>query len=235
MEFTSSRFQGMPWLWEILNDSDPGTKKLQRVDHSEDVRQVQRALFDLGWTMRVEPSFPDREVFSDSWFGDDTYGVALAFKTHYGIQFSGAGEGEYSGNVGPRTLARLDYQCSLWDASETRILEKAALLDDPEGTMIMGNGPGPNPSNVLGTSGVYWPGTYYGQFGHFCDEESTGTCVVQGRVYDGWVEDGWVTGPLGFPTSDVIDLGDGTQSADFVGGRVTWDSATDTTSVEHWA
>lgn len=234
MDFASPRFQGSSWLWEILNDSDPGTKKLARGDHSEDVRLVQRALFDLGWTMRVDPQFPDRVAFSDSWFGEDTYGVALAYKTHYGIQYTGAAPGEYSGNIGPQTLARLDYQCTLRDASDMRILEKAVILDDPEGTIELGYEPGPNPTNVLGTSGVYWAGTYYGQYGHFCDEASIGTCVVYGRVYDGWVDDGWITGPLGFPTSDVIDIGGGTQSADFVGGRVTWESSGDTVTVEHW-
>ena len=232
-EFASPRFRGSQVLWDILNDSDPGTLKLQHGDHSEDVRTVQQALFDLGWTMRVQPQHPDPVAFADGCFGDASYAVALAYKTHYGIQHTGAPRGEYSGNVGPRTLALLDPQCEVYDASVERILVKAGALDDPPGTIALGSGPGPNPTKVLGTSGVYWEGTYSGEYGHFTDEESTGTFVVQGAIYARWADEGWLTGPLGFPTSDVVDLGDGTYLADFVGGRVSLDSG-GATSVQLW-
>jgi hypothetical protein len=114
------------------------------------------------------------------------------------------------------------------------MIEKASALEtDQPGAVQLGDEPGPNPMTVLGTSAVYWAGTYYGGYGHLCDDADVGTCVVHGPIYSRWADEGWIPGPLGLPTSDVLTFDDGTLLCDFEGGRITLD-VDGATSVEYW-
>lgn len=63
MEFESPRFAGDSVLEEILNDPDTGTKKLQPGSPVESVTKVQQALFELGWTSRIDTPVLDPAVF----------------------------------------------------------------------------------------------------------------------------------------------------------------------------
>ena len=59
---------------------------------------------------------------------------------------------------------------------------------------------------------------------------ATGAHEVHGAIRDMYMETGWETGPLGYPTSDEYAVANGRRS-DFQHGSITWDSATNTSTV----
>jgi hypothetical protein len=58
----------------------------------------------------------------------------------------------------------------------------------------------------------------------------TGAHEVRGAIRDKYMQTGWETGPLGYPTSDEYAVSGGRRS-DFQHGSITWDSATNTSTV----
>jgi len=226
-DFESARFRGHAYLEQLLNAPDPGDVKMKVGDkHTDDVRIVQQALFDLGWLLKVDPDLP-QESFVIGTFGPVTERVVLAYKTRFGIVPAGATPSTpYTGTVGPRTMAMLDYHCTMFDASWSRIYEKYQIFYN-DGLPIALSMARPNPLTVEGTHAVSWELTWDGSPGVFCDDDAVGTCEVHGPIYDAWLADyGGITGQLGLPTSDVIDQGDGTELSDFVNGRLVHDVAT---------
>jgi uncharacterized protein with LGFP repeats len=59
---------------------------------------------------------------------------------------------------------------------------------------------------------------------------STGAYEVHGRIRDRYMQEGWETGHLGYPTSDEYAYGDGRRS-NFQHGYIHWSAATNTTTV----
>ncbi|NEK87252.1 hypothetical protein GCU60_16035, partial [Blastococcus saxobsidens] len=69
-----------------------------------------------------------------------------------------------------------------------------------------------------------------GQFAHFqggsiYSSQATGARVLSGVVRDRWAAQGWETGSLGYPTTDVTAISGGA-FAHFQGGSVYWSQAT---------
>ena len=58
----------------------------------------------------------------------------------------------------------------------------------------------------------------------------TGAFEVHGQIRDAWKDAGWEAGELGYPISDEYAVTGGRRS-DFQHGSITWDSATDQTSI----
>jgi hypothetical protein len=58
----------------------------------------------------------------------------------------------------------------------------------------------------------------------------TGAHEVRGAIRDKYAATGWEAGPLGYPTSDEYAVSGGRRS-DFQHGSITWDSATNTSTV----
>lgn len=59
--------------------------------------------------------------------------------------------------------------------------------------------------------------------------QETGAHEVMGRIRDAWAKAGWETG-LGYPISGEVDV-EGGKKSDFEKGSITWNRATDTTTV----
>ena len=57
-----------------------------------------------------------------------------------------------------------------------------------------------------------------------------GAFEVHGRIRDAWANAGWEAGVLGYPVSDEYAV-DGGRRSDFQHGSITWDQATDTTTL----
>jgi hypothetical protein len=57
-----------------------------------------------------------------------------------------------------------------------------------------------------------------------------GAHEVHGRIRDAWAQAGWEAGALGYPISDEYPIPGGRRS-DFEHGAITWDQATDATSI----
>jgi hypothetical protein len=58
----------------------------------------------------------------------------------------------------------------------------------------------------------------------------TGAHEVRGAIRDKYMESGWESGPLGYPVSDEYAVSGGRRS-DFEHGSITWDAATNTSTV----
>jgi uncharacterized protein with LGFP repeats len=58
----------------------------------------------------------------------------------------------------------------------------------------------------------------------------TGAHEVRGSIRDKYAESGWEGGPLGYPTSDEYAVTGGRRS-DFQRGSITWDAASNTSTV----
>lgn len=71
--------------------------------------------------------------------------------------------------------------------------------------------------NVFEEGSIYWT-------------PSTGAHEVHGRIRDAWKTSGWEAGSLGYPTSDEYAVSGGRRS-DFQHGSITWNPATDQTTV----
>jgi hypothetical protein len=71
--------------------------------------------------------------------------------------------------------------------------------------------------NVFEHGSIYW-------------SPSTGAHEVRGAIRDKYAQTGWETGPLGYPVSDEYPVNGGRRS-DFQHGSITWDAASNTTTV----
>lgn len=71
--------------------------------------------------------------------------------------------------------------------------------------------------NVFEKGSIYWT-------------EKTGAHEVHGRIRDAYKDAGWEAGALGYPIADEVDVPGGKKS-DFEHGSITWDTATDKTTV----
>ncbi len=71
--------------------------------------------------------------------------------------------------------------------------------------------------NVFERGSIYW-------------SPATGAHEVNGRIRDAWANDGWEAGALGYPISDEYAITGGHRS-DFQHGAITWDAATDQTTI----
>ncbi len=71
--------------------------------------------------------------------------------------------------------------------------------------------------NVFERGSIYWT-------------PQTGAHEVHGRIRDAWAKAGWEAGALGYPTSDEYAAGS-LRRSDFQQGSITWDPATDQTSI----
>ena len=71
--------------------------------------------------------------------------------------------------------------------------------------------------NVFEQGSIYWT-------------PDTGAHEVNGRIRDAWANAGWEAGALGYPISDEYAVTGGRRS-DFQHGSITWDAATDTTTI----
>ena len=75
-----------------------------------------------------------------------------------------------------------------------------------------------------------------GRYNHFANggsiywTPSTGGHEVHGAIRVKWAQLGWERGPLGYPTSDEYTIAGGRRS-DFQHGSISWNSATNTTTV----
>lgn len=68
--------------------------------------------------------------------------------------------------------------------------------------------------------------------GAIYDSEATGAHAVLGRIGDAWAAQGFEHGPLGLPTEEESDNGDGTVSQQFENGRIVYDLYSGTVKVE---
>ena len=68
--------------------------------------------------------------------------------------------------------------------------------------------------------------------GAIYDSDATGAHAVLGRIGDAWAAQGFEQGPLGLPTEEEVDGGDGTVSQQFENGRVVYDLYSGTIKVE---
>jgi len=71
--------------------------------------------------------------------------------------------------------------------------------------------------NVFQNGSIYWTA-------------QTGAFEVHGHIRDAWAAAGWEAGALGYPTSNEYAV-DGGRRSDFQHGSITWDQATDKTTI----
>jgi hypothetical protein len=231
-EFQSPRFAGDPLLEQILNDPDTGTLKLQQGSPPDSVRRLQRALFDLRWNFRgalFQFSDTDPDVFIDGTYGSHTTACVLAYKQHYDIHFPpDAPTGSFDGFAGPRTFAKLDPQCVLFDEAIDPVIAKAAELgidlvaepsilspiDNTSGTVSVARDP-------IGRNTIYY-------------KRGIGAVEVHGRIDEAYsLEIGapGPTGPLGFPISEERDDSRDFRIQDFENGSIRLNIADGATEI----
>jgi hypothetical protein len=223
MEFNSPRFAGDAVLEEILNDPDTGTKKLQSGSPADSVRRVQQALFDMGWSLRIDPPVFDEAAFVDGDYGRRTTEAALAYKKRYDIHFPpSAPTGFYDGFTGPRTLQRLDQQSVMFDESVAAIESKALALQ-AAGVSVQLSTDAPSTVTITGTHGVIRPALIAAANGALFHEHSVGAFEVHGAIFDTYMRQGNAAGALGFPVSDEQDDDPGFRRSDFEHGSLRCD------------
>jgi hypothetical protein len=222
LEFQSPRFQGDPLLLEILNDPDTGTLKLQPGSPPGSVRTLQQALFDLGWTLRIDPPFPDQSQFVIGIYGPVTTRTVLAYKTHHNITFPPTGH--IDGLAGPRTFKRLDTNCVTFDASVAAIEEKAAELQAAGIDVQLDNDP-PTTLPILGTHTARRLAFIDERAGAIYHSASAGAFEVDGPLFDEYQARDGPAGPLGSPVSDVFEE-NGFLRSDFEHGSLRLDPET---------
>lgn len=71
--------------------------------------------------------------------------------------------------------------------------------------------------NVFKGGSIYWT-------------PKTGAHEVHGKIRDAWAKAGWETGPLGYPTSDEVEIDGGTKNT-FEGGEISWDEESNEATV----
>ena len=188
MEFQSPRFAGDPVLLEILNDPDTGQKKLGPGSPPDSVRRLQQALFDLAWTLRIDPPFPDPSQFVIGIYGPVTTKTVLAYKTHYDIHFPPAAPtGVIDGFAGPNTLGQLDAHCVPFDTSVAAIEAKADDLRASGIDVALDMGP-PSALPILGTQTTARHAFFDGSAGAIYHSALTGAYEVHGALFDKYVE-----------------------------------------------
>jgi hypothetical protein len=222
LEFQSPRFAGDPLLLQILNDPDTGELKLQPGSPPDSVRRLQQALFDLGWTLRIDPPFPDQSQFVIGIYGPVTTKTVLAYKTHHNITFPSSGT--IDGLAGPRTFQRLDRNCVTFDASVSAIEEKAAQLE-ADGVDVELDTIPPSTVPILGTHTAGRHAFIDGRAGAIYHSADAGAFEVDGPLFDEYVARGGPAGPLGSPVSDVHEE-DGFLRSDFEHGSLRLDPGT---------
>ena len=224
-DFQSPRFAGDQLLLAILNDPDTGTLKLGPGSPPDSVKRLQQAVFDLGWTLRIDPPFPDQDQFVIGVYGPVTTKTVLAFKTHHDIHFPpSAPTGFIDGFAGPRTFERLDSDCVPFDASIRAIEEKADALRAAGMTVDLDSVP-PSTLPILGTRIAARHAFFDGEPGAIYHSAITDAHEVHGDLFAEFLAQGGVAGPLGAPVSDVHDDG-GHLRSDFEHGSLVLDPAT---------
>jgi hypothetical protein len=231
MDYQSPRFQGNADLLNILNDPDTGTQKLGPGSPPEAVARLQQALFDLAWTLRIDPPFEDESQFVIGIFGPVTTRTVLAYKTHYDLRFPPDDpNGFIDGFAGPRTMQRLDPQCVLHDASHVAIELKAEELR-AEGIDVVLDSTTPTTQPILGTSGVRRRATLGPELAAFWHTAETGAHMVHGPIVEKYVELEHAHGRLGFPVTDVFNDDPFTLRCDFEHGLIKHFPGTGVTEV----
>lgn len=226
MDFKSARFAGNSSLEEILNDPDTGRPKLGPGSPADDVTPVQRALFDLGWPLRVVPPIPPMvaDDFADGNFGTNTEKTVLAYKHAYDIHYPPTEPtGLIDSFVGPRTLRRLDAQIDFFDLSKDAIDAKTADLiangvdvaADPEA--------GDGQTILRGHTAVMRFVIVDGAQGAIFNTLDVGTFEVHGAIFFAYMPQ---QDTLGMPTSDEHDGPPGTRESDFEHGVLRCDLST---------
>ncbi len=225
VEFQSPRFIGDALLSAILNDPDTGTLKLGPGSPPDSVRRVQQALFDLGWTLRIDPPFPDQGQFVIGIYGPVTTRTVLAYKTHYDIHFPpSAPTGFIDGFAGPGTLGQLDAHCVPFDTSVAAIELKADELRTAGMVVDLDMVP-PATLPILGTHTAARHAFFDNEAGAIYHSASTGAHEVHGDLFTEYIAQGGGAGPLGAPVSDVHDDA-GRPRSDFEHGSLVLDPGT---------
>jgi LGFP repeat len=229
VDFQSPRFAGDTVLEEILNDPNTGTVKLGPGSPADSVQRLQQALFDLGWTLRIDPPFPDQDQFVIGIYGPNTTKTVLAFKTHHDIHFPpSAATGLIDGFAGPGTFARLDSDCVPFDASVQAIEEKAVELRAIGIDFELDDVP-PATLPILTTRTAARHAFFDGEPGAIYHSAATGAHEVHGGLFTEYIAQGGGAGSLGSPISDV-HAEDGRLRSDFEHGSLVLDP--DTGAVE---
>lgn len=231
MEFESNRFVGDQELFEILNSGDTGLRKLGtgQPNPPDAVLRVQQALWDLFWAADRHPGI-HYDDFVDGDFGPKTYDTALDYKAHYDIRFPpGDPGGLLDGNVGPRTLARLDVHCVHLDRGTEALLEKHRQLTEA-GVQVDLAVDETEPQAPLTRPITETTGTARQIFlpddtsGHLYYRDTSGAHMLYGDFEAAWLDDaiGGPRGRLGFPATDQAEDETGTTGVIFEGGSLTW-------------
>jgi hypothetical protein len=220
VEFQSPRFQGDPDLLLILNDPDTGNRKLGPGSPVAAVTRLQRALFDLAWTTRIDPPFLDETQFVIGIFGPVTTRTMLAYKRHFNIRFPpNDPNGLIDHFAGPQTMMSLDRRCVLHDASDAAIVAKAADVS-AEGHVVVLDVTTPTTKPILGTDGAVRLASLDAGLAGFWHTAHLGAHVVHGAIVERYVELGHAGGRLGFPVSDVFKEDPFTLRCDFEHGSI---------------
>lgn len=228
MDFKSARFAGNSSLEEILNDPDTGQLKLGPGSPADDVTPVQRALFDLGWPLRVVPPIPPMTAddFADGDFGTKTENTVLAYKHVYDIHYpptAPTGLGLIDSFVGPRTLRRLDAQIDFFDLSKDAIDAKIADLIANGVDVAADPAAGDWQEIQRGHTAVMRFVIVDGAQGAIFNTLDVGTFEVHGAIFFAYMPR---QDTLGMPTSDEHDGPPGTRESDFEHGVLRCDLAT---------
>jgi hypothetical protein len=228
MDFASPRLQAHPRLLQILNQPPTGTMHLQQGDTGGDVKAVQQALYDLCWTLRIQPPLTDASQFVIGTFGPLTAKTVLEFRTHHHIVFPGATAA--TSTVGTATLVKLDALIVQHDASVAAIQLHAQKLTSRGGatTVVFDTDASaqPLPRTVGDSGGVFWTATIDGVVAPFFHKASTGAYFVADPILDAYAAHGFPAGPLGFPIWDTYTDDDGGARNDFENGSLKQDPLT---------
>jgi hypothetical protein len=224
LEFESPRFQGDPLLLRILNDPDTGTLRLGPGDKGESVLRLQRALFDLNWTLRIDEPVLDESQFVIGQFGPKTWKTVLAYKTHHEIIFPGAAT--ISGYAGPRTFQRLDRNCVHLDDAIAAIEAKAEDLRLGGAAVKLDTTP-PATRTIQGLPTAYRYAVLDDREGAIYQHAALGVFAIHGPIYTEYERHGGPVSRLGSPTSDVYEANGGLR-ADFEHGALQLDPGTGT-------
>jgi hypothetical protein len=225
LQFQSPRFDGDEFLLQILNDPDTGQLKLGPGSPAGSVIRLQQALFDLGWTFRIQPQFTDESQFVIGVYGPVTTKTVTAYKAHHNLHFPPDDpNGIIDGFAGPRTFQALDRDCVPFDESVAAIEAKAAELQAAGVGVELDNDP-PATLPLLGSRTAKRLAVIDGAPGAIYHSASTGAFEVHGKLHAAYEERGEAAGPLGSPVSDVHD-DDGFLRSDFEHGSLRLDPDT---------
>jgi len=231
VQFESPRFQGDQLLLDILNDPDTGNKKLGPGSPAGSVKTLQKALFDLNWTVLAgvvdSSGFPHTPAtFVIGIYGPATKTTVLEYKKNYNLHFPPtAPTGFIDEFAGPRTFRKLDPQCVGLDEGAAAIESKADDLRDEGHTVeLFESTTVPTTRPVLKSRGVEREvEDFDGDIAILYFKHAVGAFEVHGAILDEYLLRGSAGGALGFPVTDVHDDGGGTLRSDFERGALIWD------------